>query len=339
VTGAGRRAVAVGGGTGLPVVLRCLLEQGFETSAVVTMADDGGSTGVLRRDFGMSPPGDVRNCIVAMSDPDSALPALFQYRFSDGEGLAGHSLGNLVLAALADMEGDFVRAIRSAERLLGSRGHVHPVTLEDVHLTALDAEGTPIRGQARIARTGRIARVGLEPDSPPGYPAALEALRDADAIVIGPGSLFTSLIPNFLVEGVVDAVRSSAATKVYVCNVANQRGETAGMDAADHVAALVDHGMREALDIVLVNQGPGEPRAEASSRASAEESLTERRPAPSERVCDDEGEQPEPVAVDDSVRARIEGFGLRVVAADIVDPSCLTRHDPLRLCRALSEVL
>jgi len=341
VTSAGRRAVAVGGGTGLPAVLRCLLDLGYETSAVVTMADDGGSTGALRRDLGMLPPGDVRNCMVAMAGGDSVLADLFQYRFRQGGSLSGHSVGNLILAALADMEGDFGSAIRVAEDLLACRGHVHPVTLEDVHLTALDAESRPVRGQALIARTGRISRVDLEPETPAPYAPAVEALRTADAIVVGPGSLYTSLIPNLLVDGIVAAMAESSARKVYVCNVANQRGETAGMDAADHVQALVDHGLHDVLDLVLVDGG-GSTAGDAdqsTDRAALGARTGERRPASAERVCDDDGEQPEPVAFDVTVRARIEAMGPRVIVTDMVDYACPTRHDGDRLCRALSEVL
>ncbi|MDZ4167075.1 MAG: gluconeogenesis factor YvcK family protein [Coriobacteriia bacterium] len=306
--GAARRAVAIGGGTGLPLVLRCLLEGGFETAAVVTMADDGGSSGHLRRELGMLPPGDIRNCLVALADPASELARVFGYRFAHGEGLAGHALGNLVIAALADLEGGFAEAVEAAGRMLGVRGRVLPSTLADVVLTGRDASGALVSGQANVAGTdGPIKRVCMEPAGPDAYPPAIEAIREADVVVIGPGSLFTSLIPNFLVSGVAEAVRESSARVIYVCNVANQRGETAGMDAADHVDALVAHGMEGVIDVAIVDasEAPGD-RAHVPAGAH--------------------------------VLARIEARGIRVHAADLVDPAEPAHHGHDRLLAALSEV-
>jgi uncharacterized cofD-like protein len=317
--GEARRAVAIGGGTGLPAVIHCLLDLGFETSAVVTMADDGGSSGMLRRQLGMLPPGDVRNCLVAMAEDESTLIArVFQYRFPDGEGVGhvGHALGNLILAALADITGSFPDAISEASRLLKVRGEVLPSTLADVYLHGVDRAGSAHRGQAVLAQAPHpLARVHLEPECPPAYEPALEAIRAADVIVVGPGSLYTSLIPNFLVDGVADAVRASSATRIYVCNVANMRGETFGLDAADHVAALAEHGLEGAVDLVLVH----DPCLAGSS------------------VCDDS--DVEPVAVDPDIIARIEALGPRVVAADLADPNDPVRHSRVALCRALEKVV
>jgi len=300
-----RTAVAVGGGTGLPLVLRCMLNAGFDTTAVVTVADDGGSSGHLRRELGILPPGDIRNCLVALAEPGNELARVFQYRFGLGEGLAGHALGNLIIAALADLEGGFAQAVDEAGRLLGIRGRVLPSTLADVVLSGCDAGGTLIKGQAKVAVSdGPVASVLLEPAHPEGYPPALEALEQADVIVIGPGSLFTSIIPNFLVGGVADAVARSGATVIYVCNVANLRGETSGMDAADHVDALARHGLDSHIDVVLVH-APESGEAEVASAAD--------------------------------VLERIEARGIRVVAADLVGESP-TRHDEAKLARALSEV-
>jgi uncharacterized cofD-like protein len=300
-----------------------LLNAGFETSAVVTMADDGGSSGTLRRELGMLPPGDIRNCLVALGDGDSPMTRLFQYRFPHGEGLAGHALGNLIIAALADITGGFPAAIEAAGSLLGTRGRVLPCTLEDVALHATDAAGTPISGQALIAQScGPFAHVTLEPSSSAAYPPALEAIAAADVIVIGPGSLYTSIIPNFLVAGVAEAVRDSAARRVYVCNVANQRGETSGMDAEAHVSALFGHGLSGALDVVIVHNGdtgvlPG-----------------------AEGVCDDEAPyEAEPVSADSAVRERIERMGPAVVAADLADPDEPLHHSGPGLCRVFREVL
>lgn len=305
-----RRAVAIGGGTGLPAVLGCLLDAGFDTTAVVTMADDGGSSGSLRRQLGVLPPGDVRNCLVAMADePEGTLARLFQYRFSAGEGLAGHALGNLVLAALNDLEGSFADAIEAASALLGVRGRVLPSTLERVWLSATDAEGRLVTGQANVAHseTG-VDRIALDPPSPAAYPPALDALREADTVVVGPGSLYTSLLPNFLIAGMCEALRETKALKVYVCNVANQRGETHGMDAADHVDALVEHGLEGVFDVAIVHRDGG-------------------------------ATGPGAVAADEAVLARIAAHGLRVVTAALADAAQPLHHDRAALCAVLGEVL
>lgn len=303
-----RSAVAIGGGTGLPVVLRGLLAAGFDTTAVVTVADDGGSSGHLRRELGMLPPGDIRNCLVALAEPESELAAVFQYRFPAGEGLAGHALGNLIIAALADIEGGFAEAVDAAGRLLNVRGRVLPATLADVVLSGRDRDGRLVIGQAKVAETdGPIARVCLEPAGVAGYPPALDAIRNADVVVIGPGSLFTSIIPNFLVDGVTEALTHSDARVVYVCNVANMRGETAGMDAADHVDALVAHGLGGSIDVVLVDEPTSAERLHAVKTGPAQ-------------------------------RARIQAEGISVVSADLVDPADPARHDPQKLLAALAGV-
>jgi uncharacterized cofD-like protein len=316
--GAGRRAVAIGGGTGLPAVINCLLAMGFETSAVVTMADNGGSSGLLRRQLGMLPPGDIRNCLVAMAaDEDGLTAKVFQYRFPNGEGLAGHALGNLILAALADLTDSFPAAIEHAENYLGARGHVYPSTLADIELHGVDRAGFTMSGQATLAVSPQpLECVHLEPAEPPAYTPALEAIRKADVIVIGPGSLYTSLIPNFLVSGIAHAVASSSARRVYVCNAANMRGETGGLDAADHVAALIDHGLAGAVDVVLVH----DPCASGSV------------------LCDDVAGV-EPVLADAAVIARIEALGPRVVAAALADPADPVRHSRAALLRTLEGVV
>lgn len=301
-----RKAVAIGGGTGLPLVLKCLLRGDLDTTAVVTVADDGGSSGHLRRELGILPPGDIRNCLVALSQPGNELARVFQYRFAEGEGLAGHAIGNLIIAALADLEGGFAEGVEEAGRLLGIHGKVLPSTLEDVVLSGRDAEGRVVTGQAKVAVSERVESVSLDPASPEGYPPALQAIEDADVIVIGPGSLFTSIIPNFLVDGVVDSVRSSGAKVIYVCNVANLRRETHGMDAADHVDALVRHGLGGLIDVVLVDE-------------SYYEGVDE---------------------VDGGRRAidRIEAQGMRAFVADLADPDVPVHHHPDRLFDALREV-
>lgn len=317
------RAVAIGGGTGLPSVLECLVARGFETTAVVTVADDGGSSGMLREELGILPPGDIRNCLVALAEPGSLLAEAFQYRFSGGGGLAGHALGNLVLAALTDMAGSFPQAVEQAGALLGARGRVLPSTLVDVRLSATDRAGEPIAGQAAIAESGRpISRVCMVPERPPAYPPALDAIRAADVVVIGPGSLFTSIVPHFLVEGVAEAVRESAATRIYICNVANQRGETGGMDAADHVEALLGHGLEGAIDVAIVHSAVSAPEAPIGGV---------RYDTPEARC--------EPVAAGSGTLARIEARGVRAVLVDVVDQVDRRRHSSVKLCRAIGEVI
>ena len=302
------RAVAIGGGTGLPLVLRCLLECGFDVTAVVTVADDGGSSGHLRRELGILPPGDIRNCLAALAQPGSELARVFQYRFPHGEGLAGHALGNLIIAALADLEGDFASAVDAAGRMLGARGRVLPSTLSDVVLSGRDSYGRLITGQANVAMTdGPIARVCLEPAAPEAYPPAVSAIAEADVIIIGPGSLFTSIVPNLLVAGIADAIRASDARVIYVCNVANLRGETAGMDAADHVEALVAHGLAGAIDVALVD-------------VSA---------VPGARMH---------VGADAAVLSRIEALGVHVHTAALARADDPGRHDEAALAAALAEV-
>lgn len=315
-------AVAIGGGTGLPVVLRCLAAQGLDTTAVVTMADDGGSTGTLRRELGMLPPGDIRNCLVALSDGDSALAELFQYRFSAGEGLAGHALGNLIIAALTDITDSFADAIGVASELLDTRGRVMPSTLENVLLLAEDSLGQPVIGQANIAvSAGPIARVHTEPETLEPYAPALEQITRADVIAIGPGSLFTSLVPNFLVKGIAEAVRDSSARRIYVCNVANQRGETSGMDAADHLDVLLRHGLEGGIDTLLLHDTEAFPAVSTDSA-----------------VCDDTAHQVEPVEAGASVVERIRDRGVEVITADLVDADDPRHHDAEKLCNILNEV-
>jgi uncharacterized cofD-like protein len=303
----------VGGGTGLPKVLTCLLDMGFETSAVVTMADDGGSSGALRRELGVLPPGDARNCLVAMADASSPLAQLFQYRFAAGGTLGGHSLGNLMIAALADMEGSFPEGIDAAAAMLGSRGRVLPSTLENVVLAAEDVDGGFVVGQVAVADSATpISRVGYAcACHPAAYPPALDALRAADVVVIGPGSLYTSILPNFLVEGMAEALADVPGTVVYVCNVANQRGETGGMDAADHLAALCEHGLAGAIDVVLVHDTDSHP---LSGDAEA-------------------------VAAGADVVGRMRAQGVRVMAADLADPADPRHHDAARLSAALRGVV
>lgn len=307
-----KRAVAIGGGTGLPLVLRSLVCLGYDVTAIVTVADDGGSSGELRRQLGILPPGDIRNCLVALAPENSELARVFQHRFDRGEGLAGHSLGNLIIAALVDIEGGFAEAITAAGELMGSRGVVLPSTVESVVLQALDMTGTLVTGQALVARSaGPIRRVCLSPEAPEAYPPALEAIRAADVVVIGPGSLFTSIMPNLLVNGIPQALRETSARVAYVCNVANQRGETMGMDADEHVQAVEAHGLTDAIDVVLLHDSDGAP-------------LPTHVPA---------------VEGSAAVRGRIESRGITVTARALADTANPMHHDADAVTRALREVL
>ncbi|MEW9032291.1 MAG: gluconeogenesis factor YvcK family protein, partial [Planifilum fimeticola] len=212
--------VAIGGGTGLPVLLRGLKKAHVDITAVVTVADDGGSSGRLRDDMQMPPPGDVRNVLIALADTEPLLEQVLQHRFTNGDGLAGHALGNLMLAALKEITGDFTQAIEEMSRVLAVRGQVLPASSQDVVLLAEMTDGTIIRGESQIPKSGKkIRRVFLHPPQPAPHDDALDAIARADAIVIGPGSLYTSILPNLLVRGMAEAIRASSADKFYICNV------------------------------------------------------------------------------------------------------------------------
>nr|HID13675.1 YvcK family protein [Anaerolineae bacterium] len=250
--------IAIGGGHGLSVLLRGLKRYTSNITAIVTVADDGGSSGRLRRELGVLPPGDFRNCIAALADDEALTTQLFQYRFGDDSGLNGHSFGNLFITAMAEVTGSFERAILESGRVLAVRGRVLPSTLRDVTLMADlrdEASGVSrVSGESRIPEVGgAIERVYLEPDDVPAYPDAVRALLEADLIVAGPGSLYTSVLPNLLVPDVARAVAASRALKVYVCNVATQRGETEGYSVGDHAAALEAHVGKGLFPMVLAN--------------------------------------------------------------------------------------
>lgn len=256
------KVVAIGGGTGLSTLLRGLKAYTPHLTAIVTVADDGGSSGRLRRDLGVLPPGDFRNCLAALADDEALLTQLFQYRFGQGEGLDGHSFGNLLLTALAAVTGSFERALVEARKVLAVRGCILPSTLENVTLVADVRQPsdcvTRIQGESAIAQAGcTIERVFLRPDRVRAYPGAVRAILDADLIIAGPGSLFTSLVPNLLVEGIRQAVVSSSALSLYVCNVATQPGETDGFDVGQHMAALERHVGQSLFSHVLAHDNAG----------------------------------------------------------------------------------
>ena len=310
----GLKLVAIGGGSGLAVLLRGLKSRvGVEVAsltAVVCVSDDGGSSGRLRRELGVLPPGDIRNCLAALADDEDLLGRLFQYRFTDGEGLAGHSFGNLFLTALTGLTGDFYQAIVTAERVLSVRGRILPATLADVRLRARGGSGRVFEGEVAVGSAGeRIVEIELLPSAAPAFAPAAEAIREADLILLGPGSLYTSVLPNLLIPGIRAAVASSPAPVVLLMNLMTQPGETDGMDASDHLEAIRSAAGPDLLDAVLVHRGP------LPQRAIEAYALTGSRPVTAD------GE-------------RLRAAGVRLHEADLLAEGELLRHDPDKLSRA-----
>ncbi|TCP55853.1 putative cofD-like protein [Tumebacillus sp. BK434] len=303
------RVVVVGGGTGLSVLLRGLKEFDIDITAIVTVADDGGSSGRLRSDFDMPPPGDIRSCLVALSDQEPLLEKLWSHRFKSGEGLAGHSFGNLLIAALTDVTGDFETAIKEASRVLAVGGRVLPAVREAVILRAYMEDGSFVEGESQIPLSGKkIERVEVEPNDLEPLPEALEAIEQADVIVIGPGSLYTSILPNLLVTKLTQAIDAAVAKKVYICNVMTQSGETDHYTASDHVKAIYDHIGLSLFDYILVNSAPIPP--------AVIEQYREKRAAP--------------VVAD---LWNLQNLGLNVIARNFLHYSIYARHD----ARMISE--
>lgn len=310
----GPKVVAIGGGTGLPVLLRGMKNFTSNITAVVTVADDGGSSGRLRTEFGILPPGDIRNCLLALADTESLMEQLFQYRFRQGEGLQGHSFGNLFILALSEITGDFEEAIRASSEVLAVRGQVVPSTLDSVALKAELKDGRVVQGESSIGRSSDIRRVFLEPANVAPMKAALEAIAEADLIVLGPGSLYTSVIPNLLVPGVADAIRRSPAPKVYICNIMTQPGETDAHTASRHVKAIVDHAGFGVVDYCLVNSAPVPERLRQRYREKGSV----------------------PVEVDAQALHRL---GVSVVRADLLDAGDFLRHDTTKLSDAIGRLI
>ncbi len=279
----GPRVVAIGGGHGIASLLRGLKAHTRNITAVVTVADDGGSSGRLRESLGILPPGDIRNCLAALSNDEALLTQLFQYRFSGTPGLVGHSFGNLFITALTDLTGSFEEAVAESGRALSVSGQVLPSTLHDVKLLAdmrlpHMVNEVRIQGESKIpTMAGRVRRVWLEPNNPPAFPPVVQAILNAALIVIGPGSLYTSLLPNLLVPDILEAIRSSRAVKFYVCNIATQAGETDLYSCHDHVQALEEHVGPGLFDVVLCNSRYDGDLGEASWVRVDDESLTDNR--------------------------------------------------------------
>ncbi|SES27397.1 gluconeogenesis factor YvcK family protein [Salisediminibacterium halotolerans] len=251
-----RRAkiTVIGGGTGLSVLLKGLKHFPVDISAIVTVADDGGSSGRLREELDIPPPGDIRNVLVALSEVEPLVEELFQHRFENGTGLSGHSLGNLLLAGMSSVMGDFSRGVKEVSRVLNVKGRVIPASNHHLTLHAEYKDGSYGKGESMIPRAGKpIKRVFLEPEDCEAMPEALEAIKEADLVILGPGSLYTSVIPNLLVPGIGDALKQTAANRVYICNVMTQPGETDGYCVSDHINAINEHAQSRLVDAVIMN--------------------------------------------------------------------------------------
>ncbi|PSF38644.1 hypothetical protein C7H19_03815 [Aphanothece hegewaldii CCALA 016] len=308
----GPKIVAIGGGTGLSTLLRGLKQYSANITAIVTVADDGGSSGRLRREIGVLPPGDIRNCLAALADEEKLLTELFQYRFKAGDGLSGHSFGNLFLTVMTEVTGDLERAIAASSKVLAVRGKVLPATLSDVRLWAQLTDGRLIKGESKITEAnGKISLIGCDPPDPPALPAAIRAIEDADCIIIGPGSLYTSVIPNLLVPGIREALAKVNVPRIYICNIMTEVGETDNYTVSDHLRAIDRVCEKRVFDAVLAQKLPPSPFA--LKRYAAEN-------------C-------HPVYLD---REEISRLGCLLVLANVMDENEETgyvRHDPQRLAR------
>ena len=307
--------VVIGGGTGLSTLLRGLKRHTEKITAIVTVADDGGSSGRIRSELGIPPPGDIRNTLVALANTEPLMEQLFQYRFDWGEGLQGHSFGNLFIAAMTDITGDFEEAIRTSSQVLAVRGQVLPSTLTSVTLRAEYADGSTTTGESLIPQSGKAIRsVSLEPEDCQPVEEAIAAIDSADAIILGPGSLYTSVLPNLLVPAIRKAVVESTAPKIYICNVMTQAGETDGYKASHHVRALLEHVGPGLIDYVIVNTGT--IPAHLLERYRQEGAI--------------------PVEPD---LAEITALGISPIAAPVISMTDLVRHDPAKLAEVISHVL
>lgn len=302
----GYKIVAIGGGTGLSTLLRGLKRLSTNLTAVVTVSDDGGSSGRLQKELGVLPPGDVRNCLVALADDEALVTDLFRYRFTEGEGLVGHSFGNLFLAAMSGVTGNFDHAIKESSRVLNIVGRVLPATLGVVRLCAELEDGSIVEGESTISQSRqRIQRVFFDPPTALPLEEVIAAIREADAIVLGPGSLFTSILPNFLVERIASEVAAARGVKIYICNVMTQPGETDGMTAADHLEMLLANAGQRVCDYAIVNDEP---------------------PSRLLEVYAQEGQVPVKPDVD-----RIAELGIEPIRASVISETLTVRHDPEKL--------
>ncbi|MCM8801533.1 MAG: YvcK family protein [Candidatus Omnitrophica bacterium] len=312
----GPRIVAIGGGTGLSILLTGIKEYTANITAVVTVADDGGSSGRLRQQFDVLPPGDIRNCLVALADASALMRELFQFRFDKGSELSGHSFGNLFITAMTRLTGDFEKAVKETSKVLALRGQVIPSTLNNVVLVAQHIDGSITEGEDKIPRVRKpINRVQLKPEQTRATPEAIKAIQAAQVIVLGPGSLYTSIIPNLLIKEITESIVSSSAIKIYVCNIMTQPGETDGYKASDHLRVLIAHSDPKIVDYCIVNIGQ----------------------FPQEILQRYKLENAYPVIND---RKNIEDMGYRVIEDDIVNvQENVARHDPVKLAKIILGLL
>ncbi len=312
----GPRIVTIGGGTGLAVLLTGLKEYTSNITAIVTVADSGGSSGRLRQEFDILPPGDIRNCLVALADAPALMRDLFQFRFETSSDLSGHSFGNLFITVMTRLTGDFEKAIKETSKVLALRGRVIPSTLDSVMLVATHKDGTTTVGEDKIpAALKPIARVYLEPNNPQATPDAVSAIREAQIVVLGPGSLYTSIIPNLLIKEIAEALHACSAVKVYVSNMMTQPGETDGFSALDHIKALVTHSHPRVIDYCILNSGIVPPE-----------------------ILKRYAEQNSGIVVND--RKKIENMGYRLIEDDfgIIEEGVM-RHDSAKLARLILGLL
>ena len=311
----GSNVVVIGGGTGLSVLLHGLKDYTSNITAIVTVADDGGSSGRLREEFDVLPPGDIRNCLVALADAEPLMSKLFQFRFMEGEHLKGHSFGNLFITAMSKVTGDFEQAIKESSKVLAIRGKVIPSTLSKIKLVAEYQNGEVTEGESKIPKKKTpIKKVFLEPKDCEATAEALEVIREADVIILGPGSLYTSIIPNLLINGIYQEVSRSKVLKIYICNVMTQAGETDGYKASDHLNAIIHHTTPDIVNTCIINT------------AGIPNRLLEKY----------KGEKAEPVMPD---RDRIRKKGYRVIGANIIDAKDVIRHDPHKLSRIIMNLI
>lgn len=313
----GPKVVAIGGGQGLSHLLLGLKEYTANLTAIVTVADSGGSSGRLRQEFNIVAPGDIRNCLVALADAPALMGELFQYRFAEGDGLKGHNFGNLFLTAMVQItKGDFKKAVEESSKVLAIRGKVIPSTVYNVHLVAEYMDGTTTKGEAKIPQTNTpIKRLSLTPQDAMPTDDALTAIAQADIIVMGPGSLYTSILPNLIIKGMAESIAAASAYKIYVCNVMTQPGETDGFTASDHLRVLLEHSDSKLVDACLINDAVVS-NEEALNRYYKENSY--------------------PVAADGD---RIKAMGVKVIATDLLSVADYVRHDSKKLTQALIKLI
>jgi len=311
----GPKVVVIGGGTGLSMLLHGLKEYTSNITAVVTVADDGGSSGRLRQDFDMLPPGDIRNCLVALADAEPLMAKLFQFRFEEGMELKGHNFGNLFITAMSKVAGGFDAAIKESSKVLAIRGSVVPSTLNKVTLVAQHHDGTESEGESQIPKTGKpIKRISLKPAGSKPTHEAIEAIKKADGIILGPGSLYTSIMPNLLVEKICKEIIASKAVKIYVCNVMTQKGETEGYKVSDHVGAIIEHTAPGIVDYCIVNT------------AKIPDSMAER--------YKEEGANPVIVDAENTKKMKC-----KVIEAHIITIRDYVRHDAVKLAKIVVDLI